>query len=770
MSTSTINNNETNSEPKNNIPEKITVNRALLIPTQIGYRPTNVIFERPPHARVTIRRDNKKIQALSLPKISNYNVRSFWSKISNFSLDMNERLCDASFLTEVWEKKENRKHQMKLEEMLEMRGIKYISTPRPGTKRGGGAAIAVKLTNFNISKLNIAIPGGLEIVWGLLRPNIVTGSISKIIMCCFYSPPRSRKKNVLIDHLTVTLQSLLKIHPCAGVVISGDRNDLEISAILSIDPSLRQTVRHSTRGEKVLDIIVTNLSRFYSEPVIVPPLHPDTPGQGAPSDHRGVVATPYNNTSHIQSTKQRINIRPLPDSLLQVFERKLKMQEFNFDDCMSIDEMINRYENITNELLNQTLPEKQVIVNPEDRPWFTEQLRKLKRMRMREYNKHGRSTKYSELSSSFNEKFHTEYLKYLNRVKLEVTDGTRGSIYPVLKKLGRRPGDTTHATFQLPSHAEQNCSAAQSAELIAEHFSRISQQFLPLDTTKLPQHVQTFLSKDDSNETPILSVNEVYARIMKAKKPRGLVPGDLPRKVVQVCAPALSIPITAVFNKVTRFSQFPMNWKIEHQIAIPKVYPPENEDDLRNIAKTPFVSKVYESFIGGWLLPIVKPYLDPGQCGIKGLSITHYLIKLLNFVHKTLDLRKPHAVLAACVDMSKAFNRVDHTLVIQDLFDMHTPAWLLKILVSYLSNRSMHLTHNGEKSSLKMLPGGGPQGAYLGGIIFIIKYNGAFLRPPIPRPVEPISEAKATTVKFIDDGTVAVSVDLQLSLIEDPEN
>ena len=69
-----------------------------------------------------------------------------------------------------------------------------------------------------------------------------------------------------------------------------------------------------------------------------------------------------------------------------------------------------------------------------------------------------------------------------------------------------------------------------------------------------------------------------------------------------------------------------------------------------------------------------------------------------------------------------------------------------------------------------MLPGGGPQGAYLGGIIFIIKYNGAFLRPSIPRPFnQPISEAKAAKVKYIDDGTVAVSVDLKSSLIEDPE-
>jgi hypothetical protein len=64
---------------------------------------------------------------------------------------------------------------------------------------------------------------------------------------------------------------------------------------------------------------------------------------------------------------------------------------------------------------------------------------------------------------------------------------------------------------------------------------------------------------------------------------------------------------------------------------------------------------------------------------LKGFSITHYLIKLLHFVHVILDLRQPHTVLAALIDLSKAFNRVDHTLVIQDLYGMHTPSWLLKI-------------------------------------------------------------------------------------------
>ena len=83
---------------------------------------------------------------------------------------MQERETDICFLSEVWEKKENKKHQFKLEEMLEMSGVKYISTPRPGAQRGGGAAIAVRSEKFTISKLNIQIPKSVEVVWGLLKP------------------------------------------------------------------------------------------------------------------------------------------------------------------------------------------------------------------------------------------------------------------------------------------------------------------------------------------------------------------------------------------------------------------------------------------------------------------------------------------------------------------------------------------------------------------------------------------------------------------------
>ena len=122
------------------------------------------------------------------------------------------------------------------------------------------------------------------------------------------------KNAALIDHLTVTLHSLMNIHNNPGVIISGDRNDINILTLLSIDPFLHQTVKQPTRGLKILDVIVTNLSRYFNEPVIILPIVPDVPGRGVTSDHNGVFAKPHSSSSQPSArTKTKKTIRPLPD-------------------------------------------------------------------------------------------------------------------------------------------------------------------------------------------------------------------------------------------------------------------------------------------------------------------------------------------------------------------------------------------------------------------------------------------------------------------------
>ena len=84
------------------------------------------------------------------------------------------------------------------------------------------------------------------------------------------------KRNVqLIDHLTVTLQNLMTKHPKSGVFIFGDRNSILLKDLKTIDSSLKQIVKKPTRGNKILDIILTNLYEFYEEPIIIAPVKPD---------------------------------------------------------------------------------------------------------------------------------------------------------------------------------------------------------------------------------------------------------------------------------------------------------------------------------------------------------------------------------------------------------------------------------------------------------------------------------------------------------------
>ena len=725
-----------------------------------------------------IRRDNNLLEALNLPAFTVYNMRSLWSKVNNLGEDIIERDLDISFLSEVWEKKENVLHKSCIEELLELKGISYISTPRPGTRRGGGTAIAACPKRFSLVKLNIEIPTSVEVVWGPLRPKKVIGKINKIILCSFYCPPRSKKKNILIDHISTVLNNLKVDHPNAATIIAGDKNDLDESRILALDPALAQLVRRPTRKDKILSIVISDLRRFFIEPKIVDAIPVDNPAKGVPSDHNGVLVEPVNNLETIKSTSKEIKfVRPMPESSILKYRESISKIDWSLMiEEMSSSNMVNTFQEMITNLVDIHFPLKKISITPYDKPWITEELKVIRRHRQRIYRKEGRSERYLTLRKEFDDKLQNEAAKYIKKIRTEVIDGKRGSSYSALRKLGNKDYEDHKGQekFDIPEFVENNLDDKQSSEAMADYFSTISQQFDPIDVNKFSPAIKEELEKGRHEpDVPILTEHEVYDKIRKAKKPHSMVPGDIKRVLVKECSVELTTPATKMYNKITQSKEYPRPWVVEQQTPIPKKNPPSSMEDLRNISGTPFFSKQYESFLSDWLLPIVDPFLDPGQCGgLKKSSISHYLIKLLHFVHFNLDRPDPHAVLLACVDMSKAFNRVSHQRVIEDLYDMKVPGWLLLIIISYLTDRKMVLKFRGVLSAMRMLPGSSPQGTVLGVILFIIIFNSAALRPSIPRPSWPFFSKKtndplAIKVKFIDDLSVAAKVNLETDLVSD---
>ena len=439
--------------------------------------------------RIKMPRDNKIIESMNLPIISVSNLRSLMPKINNFKDDMLEREISLALLSEVWEQAQNKKHKFEIEKLCELDGLKYISTPRVSTKRGGGAAIVANLRKFSLEKITVNNPHNLEVVWGLLKPKgqILT-RIKQILVCAFYSPPNSKKNNKLLDHIISTFHHLLTKYPEAGIVIGGDKNKLNISPLINAIPKLRQIVTKFTYKQKILDIILTNLHQFYCVPVIVPPVLPDRAGHGVPSDHDVPVAHPKAvPEAHVNEYKT-VTSRPLPESGIREFGQWIcdeKWVDLKYDQTPT--EQAQLLQEILSEKVEKFFPKKIFRVSRKDKPYITKELKQLDRAKKRIYKKHGKSIKYLELKARFDAKLIKAAEEYLTKNSKLLKTSNPSKAYATLKKMGAQPGEfEDEGSFTLSEHLDLDLSVKESVNRIAQHFAAISQEYPPLNPSTLP--------------------------------------------------------------------------------------------------------------------------------------------------------------------------------------------------------------------------------------------------------------------------------------------
>ena len=241
-------------------------------------------------------------------------------------------------------------------------------------------------------------------------------------------------------------------------------------------------------------------------------------------------------------------------------------------------------------------------------------------------------------------------------------------------------------------------------------------------------------------------------------------------------APEMAAPAGHIFRNIMKTGHWPRQWRLEYGTPLQKTPNPVNEDDLRVISLTSYLSKQFEQFVVCWLLEHISDKLDWGQYGgRKATSISHYLIDFVNFILYNQDLAVPHSVIAVMIDFSKAFNRINHNIILTILSDMGVPGWLLRIVAGFLSNRELILRYKGKYSSRKKLPGGGPQGTKLGLFLFLILINAAgvgYLEKHIGKEItgrlckrKPIKDIH---LKYVDDMSIAQSINLPECLIPNP--
>ena len=248
------------------------------------------------------------------------------------------------------------------------------------------------------------------------------------------------------------------------------------------------------------------------------------------------------------------------------------------------------------------------------------------------------------------------------------------------------------------------------ANELASFFNRISQEFDPLEPSQIP--------RSHNRELPILQAYEVAARIKSFKKPRSMVRGDIFPSLMDRYGDLLAVPLSDIYNEITRTFIWPRCWKQEFVTVIPKCRNPAGIGDLRNISCTMLPSKVYESFVLDWLSQEVKCKGNQ-YGGIKGSSVNHLLIDLWNDLALNLEDARA-ATLITAIDYAKAFNRLSFQHCLGAFVRKGASTETVALLATFLSNRTMTVRVGSEWSRPRPVFGGVPQGSILGVMLFNI--------------------------------------------------
>ena len=153
-------------------------------------------------------------------------------------------------------------------------------------------------------------------------------------------------------------------------------------------------------------------------------------------------------------------------------------------------------------------------------------------------------------------------------------------------------GQKIDEDYEIPEF--QNLSNEQAAEVIAQHFSRISNQYNPIDRSSLPHFLPDL-------PPPQVTQADVHKKLINLKNTKSTNPIDLPSKLRNEYNIYLLLPITDIINTCLQQQVYPDKWKIELVTPMPKV-PPKQLKDLRKIACTSDFSKLFESFLKDWIL------------------------------------------------------------------------------------------------------------------------------------------------------------------------
>ena len=542
-----------------------------------------------------------------------------------------------------------------------------------------------------------------------------------------YRPPNSRVE--FWDKFQEMLDNV-KMDTIKQIVIMGDFNAHEhtasgvkldiLNGINHLTSHINEPTRITETTQTNLDKIITNIPHFVTNAEVIPPL--------LDNDHCTVAISLKFKIKRAQAYR-----RIMYDYSHADFDGlRTHISQLDWDNILhlhngDVNEAAQAWTRTIMDTVKQYIPNKTVMIRPNDKTWYNHDLRKFKRKldrchklakRMSDVNSWAEfrrlRNEYIQNCRDAEKKYESSRLDKLNNSSF-----TTKECWSLYKSVLGLNTDNTYPSLIYNDRVIDNDTAKAMA------FNGIFVEHSTVDDShkQLPE-----LSEADIGKTTISDIDITVADvtgqllcldILKAYGPDGLGP-----RILKELNPVIAVPLSKLFQACISHGKMPDIWKQANVIPIFKKGDRSDPNNYRPVSLLNTTGTIFEKIIYKYLFNFFRDkfVISLWQSGFMPGNST--ICQLLEIYHKFCTaVADGKEVRVVFLDIKRAFDKVWHSGLIFKLRKAGIDGTILNWLKNYLKDRQQRVCINGQYSTWGDILAGVPQGSILGPLLFLIFIN-----------------------------------------------
>ena len=647
------------------------------------------------------------------------NSRSYTRNFDEFGvlLDTLNRLPDVLVVTETWFSSDTSR---------EISGYYGYHLFRSG-KRGGGVSVYIKDTLISTSVTDKTF------LTDIIEVNTVVVTLNSNINIYFvaiYRPPEKQHVsdfNISLGNLIGSFSGNARVYVVGDInidLLQRNENANEYCAILqslSYVPLITIPTRVTDTTETLLDHIWTNQLHNINSGTV----HVST------TDHFPVFASTHFDEGREVSPfvkkffrdHSKASIERLRTDCIAMLGELARFDEL--DTCTRINIFHDKIYDIYNKtcpLRSKFIPRKNFL-----KPWISDRIKihiNQKHFLFRQYRKGLVSfelyNNYKNMCTKLLKQAKIDYFKLkFDNCRNDLKKTWHNINYLINSRRNTRTinrlciGGVDVTGEQLIANAFNNHFSSVGVAL--DRAIPVAHNKSPLDYMSAPVPHSLFLIPTDSREV---------RNIIMGLSNRSSHGKTIPPYIYKCLSDVLSPVVADLFNDTIMNGGFPESLKVARVVPLFKSGSRQDYNNYRPISTLPVLSKIFEKLMYTRLSQFLKDHeiIVNHQFEFqKGSSTSDAILEFLDQAYQSLNSKQ--YLIAVYLDFSKAFDTVNHDILLLKLQHYGIRGVVNDWFRSYLSDRKQYITVENSSSNMSVLSMGVPQGTILGPILFLLYVN-----------------------------------------------